>query len=78
FENTMMDEVKFSARRTIGGETKDYLVITLKEASVTDYELAPSTGEPDLIEDRVSFAYKLINFNYDGEHEIEMDVHVGK
>jgi hypothetical protein len=23
-------------------------------------------------------AYKNINFNYDGEHEIEMDVHVGK
>ena len=78
FENTLMDEVKFSARRTIEGETKDYLVITLKDASVTDYEMAASTTDPDLIEDKVSFAYKSINFNYDGEHEIEMDVHVGK
>jgi type VI secretion system secreted protein Hcp len=78
FENTLMDEVKFSARRTIEGETKDYLVITLKDASVTDYEMAASTTDPDLIEDKVSFAYKSIGFNYDGEHEIEMDVHVGK
>jgi len=78
FENTLMDEVKFSARRTIEGETKDYLVVTLKEASVTDYEMGASKSEPDIIEDKVSFAYKTIVINYDGEHEIEMDVHVGK
>ena len=78
FDNTMMDEVKFSARRTIEGETSDYLVITLKDAAVVKYELAPGTDEPDVIEDKVSFAYKTITFNYDDEHEIEMDVHVGK
>jgi type VI secretion system secreted protein Hcp len=73
FDNTLMDEVKFSARRTIEGETSDYLVITLKDASVVKYALAPSPDEPDVLEDKVSFA-----FNYDDEHEIEMDVHVGK
>ena len=77
FQNKLMGEVKFSARRTIEGETKDYLVITLKDASVTEYRLAPSPTDPDLIEDEVSFAYKSINFNYDGQHEVEMDVHVG-
>ncbi|WP_040588800.1 type VI secretion system tube protein Hcp [Allomesorhizobium alhagi] len=78
FDNTLMDEVKFSARRTIEGETSDYLVVTLKDASVVKYELRPSPDEPDVLEDRVSFAYKTIVFNYDDEHEIEMDVHVGK
>ncbi len=77
FENTLMGEVKFSARRTIEGETKDYLVVTLKEACVTEYSMAPSATEPDLIEDQVSFAYKSITFTYDDTHEIEMDVHVG-
>lgn len=78
FDNTMMGEVKCSLRRTIEGETSDYLVITLADASVVKYAMAPSPDEPDVLEDKVSFAYKTITFNYDGEHEIEMDVHVGK
>jgi len=78
FENTLMGEVKFSARRTIEGETSDYLVITLTDASVVTYNLHPSLDEPYVIEDKVAFAYKKIAFNYDDKHEIEMDVHVGK
>ncbi|APG86385.1 type VI secretion protein [Sinorhizobium glycinis] len=78
FDNTLLDEVKFSARRTIEGETSDYLVITLKDASVTSYVMKPSEEEPDLIEERVGFAYKNINFNYDDKDEVEMDVYVGK
>jgi type VI secretion system secreted protein Hcp len=78
FDNTLMDEVKFSARRTIEGETSDYLVITLKDASVTNYTMKPSEEEPDLIEERVGFAYKNITFNYDDKDEVEMDVYVGK
>lgn len=78
FDNTLFDEVKFSARRTIEGETSDYLVITLKDASVTSYIMKPSEEEPDLIEERVGFAYKNINFNYDDKDEVEMDVYVGK
>jgi type VI secretion system secreted protein Hcp len=78
FENTLMGEVKFSARRTIEGETSDYLVITLTDASVVIYNMHPSPDEADVIEDKVAFAYKKIAFNYDDKHEIEMDVHVGK
>jgi type VI secretion system secreted protein Hcp len=78
FKNTKLDEVKFSARRTIEGETSDYLVVTLKEASVMNYEMHVSPEEPDVIEDRVGFAYKTIVFAYDGGDEMEMDVSVGK
>jgi type VI secretion system secreted protein Hcp len=78
FDNKLLDEVKFSARRTIEGETSDYLVITLTDASVVQYEMKPSDEEPDLLEERVGFAYKTINFNYDDSDEVEMDVHVGK
>ncbi|MEK1874165.1 MAG: type VI secretion system tube protein TssD [Rhizobium altiplani] len=78
FDNTPLDEVKFSARRTIEGETSDYLVITLKEASVTSYHMKPSADEPDVLEERIGFAYKNITFNYDDKDEVEMDVYVGK
>lgn len=78
FDNTLLDEVVFSARRTIEGETADYLVVTLTDASVMKYEMSQAEDEPDLIEERVGFAYKKIKFVYDKDHEAEMDVHVGK
>ena len=78
FENTPLDEVVFSARRTIGGETSDYLVVTLTDASVMSYRLHPSEEEPDVIEEDVGFAYHKVKFVYDDDHEIEMDVQVGK
>jgi type VI secretion system secreted protein Hcp len=78
FDNTPMDEVVFSARRTIEGETSDYLVVTLTDASVMTYELYQSDDEPDLIEEEVGFAYHAIKFAYDTDHEIEMSVRVGK
>ncbi len=78
FDNTLLDEVVFSARRTIEGETSDYLVVTLTDASVMKYLMCQSDEEPDLIEEEVGFAYKTIKFVYDSDHEIEMNVHVGK
>lgn len=78
FKNTLLDEVKFSARRTIEGETSDYLVVTMKEASVMKYEMRPSPEEPDVIQDRIGFAYKTIVFSYDAGDEMEMDVSIGK
>lgn len=78
FDNKLLDEVTFSARRTIEGETSDYLVVTLSDASVVQYDMRPSSEEPDLLEERVGFAYKTIKFNYDDSDEVEMDVHVGK
>jgi type VI secretion system secreted protein Hcp len=77
FDNTPMDEVVFSARRTIEGETADYLVVTLTKASVMQYELHQSEEEPDLIEEEVGFAYHAIKFAYDKDHEIEMSVRTG-
>ncbi|MGE0500226.1 MAG: Hcp family type VI secretion system effector [Rhizobiaceae bacterium] len=77
-ENTLMDEVVFSCRRTIDGETSDYLVVTMEEASVVTYRMGVSADETDVIEDTIGFAYKKIKFTYDDDHEVEMDVFVGK
>jgi type VI secretion system secreted protein Hcp len=78
FDNTPMDEVVFSARRTIEGETSDYLVVTLTDASVMTYQMCQAPDEADLIEEEVGFAYNAIKFVYDKDHEIEMSVKVGK
>lgn len=78
FENKALDEVKFSARRTIDGETSDYLVVTLTDASIMEYDMMQADDEADLIEEEVSFAYKKIKFVYNKDDEIEMDVYVGK
>jgi type VI secretion system secreted protein Hcp len=78
FDNTALDEVVFSARRTIEGETSDYLVVTLTDASIMSYRVHPSPDEPDVLEEEVGFAYHKIKFVYDKDHEIEMDVQVGK
>lgn len=77
FQNKKLDEVVFSARRTIEEESSDYLVVTLTDASVVTYMMKPSDEDPDLIEEFVGFAYKKIKFVYDKDHEAEMDVHVG-
>lgn len=77
FQNKKLDEVVFSARRTIEEASSDYLVITLTDASVVGYEMKPSVDEPDLLEERIAFAYKTIKFTYDESDEVEMDVHVG-
>ena len=39
--------------------------------------MKPSAEDPDLIEERVGFAYKKIKFVYDENDEAEMDVNVG-
>ncbi len=78
FKNKKLDEVKFSARRTIEEKSSDYLVITLTDASVIAYDMKPSELEPDLLEEIVGFAYKKIKFEYEeGKHSAEMDVSVG-
>ena len=74
YENKKLDEVVFSCRRTIEGETADYLVITLTDASVIAYDMHASPNEPDVIEDVIGFAFKTIKFTYDDDHEAEMNV----
>jgi type VI secretion system secreted protein Hcp len=78
FENKLLDEVVFSCRRTIESETSDYLVVTLTDASVVTYSMSASELEPDVIEDRIAFAYKTIEFNYDDKEKATFDVAVGK
>lgn len=77
FDNKVLDPVKFYARRTIEGETSDYLEVELTKAVVVRYEMAQSGDLPDLIEENVGFAYQKIKFVYDADHEQEMDVQVG-
>lgn len=74
----LLDEVVFSARRTIEGETSDYLVVTLTNASVMSYAMHPGEEAPDLIEEEVSFAYENIKFVYDANDEADMSVRVGQ
>jgi type VI secretion system secreted protein Hcp len=74
YDNTKLDEVVFTCRRTIDGETSDYLVVTLTDASVIAYDMHASIDEPDVIEDVIAFAYKTIKFTYDNDHEVEMNV----
>lgn len=78
FENKALGEVKFFARRTIDGESKDYLEVDLTDASIVEYNMTQAEDDPDLIEEKVGFAYKKIKFVYDGNDEAEMDVSAGK
>ncbi len=74
FDNTPLDEVVFSARRTIEDETSDYLVIALSNAMVLNYELRTFDDAPDLIEERVDFGFATIGFRYGDKHDVELDV----
>ncbi len=78
FENKMLGDVVLTARRTIDNEDSDYLVITMTDASVMAYNMLASEESPDLIEERIDFAFTKIEFNYDDQHTIDMDVGVGR
>ncbi|MBP7000306.1 type VI secretion system tube protein Hcp [Amaricoccus sp.] len=80
FQNKTLDEVKFTARRTIEGETVDYFTITLTKATILKFDMhqPEEAAEADLIEEDVSFAYQKIELLYvDGDPQ-PMDVQVGK
>jgi type VI secretion system secreted protein Hcp len=72
--NRRLGEVVVSVRRTVEGETSDYLVVTLTDASVVKYDLAPAPDLDDVLEERVGFAYRSINFTYRGQYEVELEV----
>jgi type VI secretion system secreted protein Hcp len=78
FQNKLFPEVVFTARRTVEGETDDYLTITLADASVVSYRLGPSPLEPALIGEEVAFAYSRIAVTYDRSHTIEIDLRTGR
>jgi type VI secretion system secreted protein Hcp len=72
--NRHLSEVVLAVRRTTEGESSDYLVVTLADASIVKYELAPEQGRDDVLEGHVGLAYRSINFTYDGQHEVELEV----
>jgi len=78
WDNKPLPEVVFSCRRTIDGETADYLVVTMTDASVVTYEMTASEEEPDIIEEKVAFAYKTIEFKYNDKEEAKLDISTGK
>jgi type VI secretion system secreted protein Hcp len=78
FDNTPMDEVVLSVRRTTDGMPSDYLVVTLNRASVTKYEMRPAEAEPEMIEERLGFTFQAIKFNYDDAHEVELNLRTTK
>ena len=77
WNNVLMDEVMFACRRTIDSAKSDYLKVTLKNASVVNYEIRVSETENDVLEDVVSFAFEEITITYDDDHEVTMNVGTG-
>jgi type VI secretion system secreted protein Hcp len=73
FDNTLFEQVVFAARRTVEGETSDYLVVTLTDSSVVSYVVRPSSDTDDLLEERVAFAFGSIAFSYDDTHEVTLE-----
>jgi type VI secretion system secreted protein Hcp len=69
-----LSEVVLSLRRTIEGESSDYLVVTLADASVVKYDFAPAQDRDDVLVEHVGLAYRSVQFVYDGQHEVELEV----
>lgn len=72
--NRRLSELVLSVRRTVEGDTRDYLVITLTDVAVVKYDLAPAQDRDDVLAEKVGFAYRSINFSYEGQHEVELEV----
>jgi len=72
--NRHLPEVVLSVRRTIEGESSDYLLVTLTDASIAKYDLAPGPDRDDVLVEHVGLAYRSIRFDYHGQHEVELEV----
>lgn len=73
-DNRRLAEVVVSLVRAVEGQTSDYLVLTLEDAAVVRYDLAPAPDQDNALEERVAFSYRTITFRYDGQYEVELDV----
>lgn len=69
-----LPEVVLSVRRTTEGESSDYLVVTLADASVVKYDLAPGPDRDNVLVEHIGLAYRGLRFTYDGQHEVELEV----
>ncbi len=71
----IIKEVIFSARRTIEGETADFLVITLTDVIVSSYQMSDSGTAKEQIE--LSFSKIVIDYD-DGTARAGWDLKAGK
>lgn len=74
YKNKKLDEVVFTAIRTVEEKEREYLKITLREAFVMKYIMRPSPHQNGGIEDFVEFSYKEIEVEYDGADPQVMNV----
>ena len=65
-------EAVIAIRRTVDGETSDYLVVTLTEASTISYDVRPAP-EPDVLEETLALTYATVTFRYHGEYEVLLE-----
>lgn len=72
--NRHLPEVVLSVRRTVEGETNDYLVMTLADVSIVTYALAPGQDRDSVLMEQVGFAYRSISFTYDDQYEVGLEV----
>ncbi|GAB2603329.1 Hcp family type VI secretion system effector [Pseudactinotalea suaedae] len=73
-----LEEAVISVRRTVEGETSDYLVVTLTEASVIGYDLHPAP-EDDVLEELVYLDYASISFRYEPDSlEVTLEKRVNR
>jgi hypothetical protein len=49
--------------------------VTLAEARVVRYDLAPAQDRDGVLGEHVGFACRSIRFTYAGQHEVELEVH---
>ena len=83
-QGKVFDEIVFSVRKQSGDAHLDYLVITMTNCQITDYEMAHIDGEtPEQeIREQVEIVYEKIEVLYtetgsdgsvEGEHEVAID-----
>lgn len=75
-EGQYAEEARLALRRTIEGETDDFLVVVLSGVSVTGYDLVST--EDGMLEEALTLNYRSIRFTYEGDHEVELEVFVGR
>ncbi|WP_109471017.1 Hcp family type VI secretion system effector [Ornithinimicrobium cavernae] len=75
-ESRRASEATIALRRTVEGDTRDYLVVVLTDASLVSYDL--DTTEDGRLEETLTLGYRTIRFTYEGDHEVELEVSAGR
>ncbi len=72
--NQPLRDVVLSVRRTVEGESHDYLVVTLDDVSIVRYDLAPAQDRDGVLTEHLGLAYRSITFTYEDQYEVELEV----